>query len=236
MEKKSITLIWLKSFFFTLVEVVVAYLLMGLLAGWLCDISAEKMYCWYNGIWHGINIQGNAARWLVSDSDVCLIAPSGNRTLAYTLLFWLFAVGGILVIVNIVLSVLKKVIWGKKSISNRMIMKAVLCVAMADEKLTGEEGELLSKLSKNVFGLTDDEFNALCDEVKNGDTSYSIQKSQVPELIDNMARMIAADRRISKEEKDLIYKVAEHNNFSKEKTDLLMRNHLNQSIVDYIVK
>ena len=61
--------------------------------GWLlCDISPDKTYSWYAGIWHGMFVVPNFIRsWF---TDALIIAPC--RTAAYTVLYWIFAVLAVL--------------------------------------------------------------------------------------------------------------------------------------------
>ena len=106
-----------------------------------------------------------------------------------------------------------------------MLFKALIVASQADGKISDEEEEFYISMARKLV-ITRDSCNAILKEIKNGDTSYAIEESQVPELIDSLAAVIAADGVITEEEEKLIYEVAAQNNFSKEKTEELIKKHL----------
>lgn len=227
LKKKSIKELWLVWIIDAIITVVVTYTILGLLAWWLCTISAEKSYTWYNGLWHGLNLQGNMVRSLVSSNEILWMAPDNNVTDSYSYGFWFFGVGGVIAIIKSLFSIIAALM-GKRKISNEMMVKAVLCAAWTDGDLAEKEKDFLCSLSYRVFGLNKDRWDFICEQVKNGDTGYAILDSQVPELIENIAKMIAADGTITQDEEDLIYLVAEQNDFSKEETEKLIKKYLKE--------
>lgn len=224
MEKKSVTKFWIKEILMLLLTIIGAYAVLWLIAGWSCRIEGDK-YCWYNGIWHGINLQGNLIRSFFSN-DVLLIAPSAARTQAYLVWYWIFGIVGIFAVMGAILKVLTTVFLGKRAISDRMIAKAVLVAETVDGSESKEEKQFFRRIFKEKLCFNDDELKEIQKEIENGDLTYAIQDSQIPELIKSIAAMIAADGKITQEEADLIFRVASQNNYPKEKAAKLVEKYM----------
>ncbi|MBO7434345.1 MAG: hypothetical protein J6U13_11405 [Salinivirgaceae bacterium] len=225
MEKKSVTKFWIKEILTLLVTIVGTYTILWLIAGWLCVIDGAKSYCWYNGIWHGINLQGNIIHNYLTDG-VLWIAPAVARTNSYLVWFWIFGILGILVVMGAILKLLTTVFFGKRAISDRMIAKAVLVAETVDGSESKEEKQFFRRIFKEKLCFNDDELKEIQKEIEDGDLTYAIQDSQIPELIKNIAAMIAADGKITDEEAELIFRVASQNNYPREKAAKLVEKYM----------
>ena len=89
-----------------------------------------------------------------------------------------------------------------------------------------EEKQLFRRVFKEKLCFNEDELKEIQKEIENGDLTYAIQDSQIPELIKNIAAMIAADGKITNEEAELIFRVASQNNYPKEKTVKLLQKYM----------
>lgn len=57
--------------------------------GWLlCDISPDKEYTWYSGIWHGLFFVANFIRSWFSDA----LYKAETYTVAYNIFYWIFSI------------------------------------------------------------------------------------------------------------------------------------------------
>lgn len=71
-----------------LVQLAIGLLITCILANWLCDISPEKTYTWYSGIWQGLWFFPNLIRSLFTDA----IFRAHYYTTGYNIWWWIVVV------------------------------------------------------------------------------------------------------------------------------------------------
>ena len=111
-----------------------------------------------------------------------------------------------------------------------MMMKALMIASAVDGELNDNEKSILFEIYTEKFHNNESDANEIIkeiiEEVQSGEIECEIPKDQVPELINNLAAVIAADGKITDEEENLILNVAKNYNFPEDTTIKIIQGYL----------
>ena len=71
-----------------LLRIYTSLVIYSLVGRFLCNIDIEETYTWYSGIWHGLCLLPNLARYLIFDAEF----KAEYCTTAYNVFFWIMGV------------------------------------------------------------------------------------------------------------------------------------------------